>query len=132
MNELTRQCLMLPEWEKIRLINNLKASMVEEPEVGQGRFSVLYRAATDMVGKGILSSSRLRELVVGRMMIVYQMRTEGYTLKAIGRYMIRHHASVYQLQKRMEDVLKYPKIFSDEIMMWNEFQEKIKEYEVQD
>lgn len=132
MNELTRQCLMLPEWEKIRLINNLKASMVEEPEVGQGRFSVLYRAATDMVGKGILSSSRLRELVVGRMMIVYQMRTEGYTLKAIGRYMIRHHASVYQLQKRMEDVLKYPKIFSDEIRMWNEFQEKIKEYEVQD
>lgn len=132
MNELTRQCLMLPEWEKIRLINNLKASMVEEPEVGKGRFSVLYRAATDMVGKGILSSSRLREKVVGRMMIVYQMRTEGYTLKAIGRYLIRHHASVYQLQLRMEDVLKYPKIFSDEIRMWNEFQEKIKEYEVQD
>lgn len=123
---------MLPEWEKIRLINNLKASMVEEPEVGQGRFSVLYRAATDMVGKGILSSSRRRELVVGRMMIVYQMRTEGYTLKAIGRYLIRHHASVYQLQQRMEDVLKYPKQFSTEIMMWNEFQEKIKEYEVQD
>ena len=123
---------MLPEWEKIRLINNLKASMVEEPEVGQGRFSVLYRAATDMVGKGILSSSRRRELVVGRMMIVYQMRTEGYTLKAIGRYLIRHHASVYQLQQRMEDVLKYPKIFSDEIRMSNEFQEKIKEYEVQD
>lgn len=106
--------------------------MVEEPEVGQGRFSVLYRAATDMVGKGILSSSRRRELVVGRMMIVYQMRTEGYTLKAIGRYLIRHHASVYQLQLRMEDVLKYPKIFSDEIRMWKEFQEKIKEYEVQD
>ena len=132
MNELTRQCLMLPEWEKIRLINNLKASMVEEPEVGQGRFSVLYRAATDIVGKGILSSSRLREKVVGRMMIVYQMRTEGYSLKAIGRYLIRHHASVYQLQKRMEDVLKYPKIFSDEIRMWNEFQENIKEYELQD
>ena len=132
MNELTRQCLMLPEWEKIRLINNLKASMVEEPEVGQGRFSVLYKAATDLVGKGILSSSRLRELVIGRMMIVYQLRTEGYSLKAIGRYLIRHQASVYQLQKRMEDVLKYPKIFSDEIRMWNEFQEKIKEYEVQD
>jgi hypothetical protein len=32
----------------------------------------------------------------------------------------------------MEDVLKYPKIFPDEIRMWNEFQEKIKEYEVQD
>ena len=123
---------MLPEWEKIRLINDLKISMEEDPQTGQGRFSVLYRAATDIVGKGILSSSRLRGKVVGRMMIVYQMRTEGYSLKAIGRYLIRHHASVYQLQKRMEDVLKYPKIFSDEIRMWNEFQEKIKEYEVQD
>lgn len=132
MNELTRQCLMLPEWEKIRLINDLKISMEEDPQTGQGRFSVLYKASTDIVGKGILSSSRLREKVVGRMMIVYQMRTEGYSLKAIGRYLIRHHASVYQLQKRMEDVLKYPKIFSDEIRMWNEFQEKIKEYEVQD
>lgn len=132
MNELTRQCLMLPEWEKVRLINDLKISMEEDPQTGQGRFSVLYKAATDIVGKGILSLSRLRGKVVGRMMIVYQMRTEGYSLKAIGRYLIRHHASVYQLQKRMEDVLKYPKIFSDEIRMWNEFQEKIKEYEVQD
>lgn len=123
---------MLPEWEKVRLINDLKISMEEDPQTGQGRFSVLYRAATDIVGKGILSSSRLRGKVVGRMMIVYQMRTEGYSLKAIGRYLIRHHASVYQLQKRMEDVLKYPKIFPDEIRMWNEFQEKIKEYEVQD
>lgn len=123
---------MLPEWEKVRLINNLKASMVEEPEVGQGRFSVLYKAATDIVGKGILSSSRLREKVVGRMMIVYQMRTEGYSLMGIGRHLVRHHASVYQLQRKMEDVLKYPKIFSDETRMWNEFQEKIKEYEVQD
>lgn len=132
MNELTRQCLMLPEWEKVRLINNLKASMVEEPQTGQGRFSVLYKAATDIVGKGILSSSRLRELVIGRMMIVYQLRTEGYSLKAIGRYLVRHHASVYQLQRKMEDVLKYPKVFPDEIRMWKEFQEKIKEYEVQD
>lgn len=132
MNELTQQCLMLPEWEKVRLINDLKISMEEDPQTGQGRFSVLYRAATDIVGKGILSSSRLRGKVVGRMMIVYQMRTEGYSLKSIGRYLIRHHASVYQLQKRMEDVLKYPKIFPDEIRMWNEFQEKIKEYEVQD
>lgn len=132
MNELTQQCLMLPEWEKVRLINDLKISMEEDPQTGQGRFSVLYKAATDIVGKGILSSSRLRGKVVGRMMIVYQMRTEGYSLKSIGRYLIRHHASVYQLQKRMEDVLKYPKIFSDEIRMWNEFQEKIKEYELQD
>ena len=123
---------MLPEWEKVRLINDLKISMEEDPQTGQGRFSVLYKAATDIVGKGILSSSRLRGKVVGRMMIVYQMRTEGYSLKSIGRYLIRHHASVYQLQKRMEDVLKYPKIFSDEIRMWNEFQEKIKEYELQD
>jgi hypothetical protein len=123
---------MLPEWEKVRLINDLKISMEEDPQTGQGRFSVLYRAATDIVGKGILSSSRLREKVIGRMMIVYQLRTEGYSLKAIGRYLVRHHASVYQLQRKMEDVLKYPKMFSEETRMWKEFQEKIKEYEVQD
>lgn len=123
---------MLPEWEKVRLINDLKISMEEDPQTGQGRFSVLYKAATDIVGKGILSSSRKREAVIGRMMIVYQMRTEGYSLEAIGRYLIRHHTSVYQLQRKMEDVLKYPKMYSDENRMWDEFQEKIKEYEVQD
>jgi chromosomal replication initiation ATPase DnaA len=129
MNEITRQCLLLSNGEKVRLISDLKASMAEDVEDDGSRFSLIFKAATDVVGKGILTNLRLRELVVGRMLIIYQMRIEGYSLQTIGRHLIRNHCSVLHLQKKMEDVIKYPHLFPLEIKMWNEFNDKLKEYE---
>lgn len=48
---------MLPEWEKVRLINNLKASMIEEPEVGEGRFAEEHRKVSDKASYISLSAS---------------------------------------------------------------------------
>lgn len=129
MNELTQRCLMLSNTEKTRLISALKASMETEPENDGSRFFLLYKAACDIFGKGIVSSSKLRELVVGRMMIVYQMRTEGFSLQCIGRHLVRHHAAVYHLQKQMENVFKFPHFYPKEIELWDRFQKNIKEYE---
>ena len=132
MNELVDRCLSLSRHKRESLIKVLQKSLVRNETNGDNRFQVLLKVATDMFGQGILTGSREFGFVLARRMIVYQMRTEGYSLMEIGRHLVRHHASVYQLQRKMEDVLKYPKMFSDETRMWNEFQEKIKEYEVQD
>ena len=127
MTELMQQCLLLPTDEKQALISFLSSSLDKEQEDAASRFFTLYKAATSIVGDGILTDSKMRELVIGRMLIVYQMRQEGYTLQVIGGYLGRNHSSVYNLEKRMEDVLNYPNIFQSEIQQWNRFQELIKE-----
>ncbi len=128
MTELMQQCLMLPTDEKQALISFLSSSLDKEQEDSASRFFALYKVATSIVGDGILTDSRMRELVIGRMLIVYQMRQEGYTLHTIGRHMRRNHSSVYNLEKRMEDVLNYPKLFPSELQRWNKFQDILKNF----
>lgn len=128
MTELMQQCLLLPTDEKQALISFISSSLDKEQEDAASRFFTLYKAATSIVGDGILTDSRMRELVIGRMLIVYQMRQEGYTLHTIGRHMMRDHSSVYHLEKKMEDVLKYPKLFPSELQLWNKFQDILKNF----
>lgn len=129
MNELTRRCLELPFNERQKLINVLKESLDGEDDDGS-RFAILYKAATEVCGNGILSKSKDFNLVMGRRMIAYQMRLEGYTYMSIGKKLIRHHASIIHLVKMMEDVIKYQ--FGLEMGYWTLFQRKIKEYDIHD
>jgi hypothetical protein len=126
MTELMQQCLLLPTDEKQALMSFLCCSLDKEQKDASSRFFALYKAATSIVGDGILTDSKMRELVIGRMLIVYQMRQEGYTLQVIGKHLGRNHSSVYNLEKRMEDALNYPKVFQSEIQQWDRFQELIK------
>lgn len=129
MNELTRRCLELPFNERQKLINVLKESLDGEDDDGS-RFAILYKAATEVCGNGILSKSKDFNLVMGRRMIAYQMRLEGYTYMSIGKKLIRHHASIIHLVKMMEDAIKYQ--FGLEMGYWTLFQRKIKEYDIHD
>jgi chromosomal replication initiation ATPase DnaA len=121
--------MTLTDTEKKRLIGELVRSMEGEPEDDKSRFSILFNAARDIVGKGIMTVSRKDELVLGRKMIAYQMRKEGYKLQTIGKHLGRHHASVYHMIKEMRDVFDYPHIYSKETEYWKRFQENIKRYE---
>ena len=125
MNRLTRECLILPKIDRIRLINILKESL-DEREDENSRFNLLLKAATDVCGEGILTGSRDFNLVMGRRLIAYKMRQEGYSLMAIGRKLARHHASVLHMVQMMEDVIHYE---FKEIRYWNAFQAKLEEYE---
>lgn len=128
MTELTRRCLDLSKASKEKLIKVLTASLAEEEREDDGsRFSLLYKAATDICGQGILSSRRDLNLVIGRRMIAYKMREEGYSLTTIGRYMIRHHASVLHQVRMMEDALSMK--FDYDIALWELFNQKVAEYE---
>lgn len=127
MTELTRRCLELSLKERTRLINVLQESLNEREDDGS-RFSELYKAATDVCGHGILTSLRDFNLVMGRRMIAYQMRLEGYSLMTIGKRLIRHHASIIHMVRMMEDALHFQ--FNLEMEYWNKFQQKIKEYDI--
>lgn len=126
MNELTRRCLYLPRAERARLVRVLTESLEEDKSDEESRFAILYKAATEVCGNGILTEHRDFALVMGRRMIAYQMRLEGYSLCTIGRKLIKHHASVLHMTRMMEDVIKYN---FKEIKYWKAFQEKLKGYE---
>jgi chromosomal replication initiation ATPase DnaA len=127
MTELTRRCLSLSKSQRERLIKRLQESLNEREDDGS-RFATLLKVATDVCGQGILSSSRDFNLVMGRRMIAYQMRSEGYSYPSIGKMMVRHHASVIHMVRMMEDALHFQ--FNLEMEYWNKFQQKIKEYDI--
>ena len=65
---------------------------------------------------------------MGRRMIAYQMRLEGYSLMTIGKRLIKHHSSIIHMVRMMEDALHFQ--FNLEMKYWNKFQQKIKEYDI--
>lgn len=118
----------MPKPDRQRLIRILTESLEEEEREDDGsRFAILYKAATDVCGQGILTSSRDFNLVMGRRMIAYQMKLEGYSFVTIGKRLMRHHASVMHMVRMMCDTMVFR--FKDEMEYWNKFQEKLKEYE---
>lgn len=129
MNEITRRCLYLSREDKQRLIRVLTESLEEEDKEDDGsRFATLYKAATEICGHGILTRSRDFNLVMGRRMIAYKMRKEGYSLLTISKKLIRHHASVIHMINMMEDALKFQ--FDLEMNYWTLFNKKIQEYDI--
>jgi chromosomal replication initiation ATPase DnaA len=127
MTELTRRCLSLSKLQREKLIKRLQDSLNEREDDGS-RFADLLKAATEVCGQGILSSSRDFNLVMGRRMIAYQMRSEGYSFPSIGRHMVRHHASVIHMVRMMEDAIRFQ--FNLEMGYWYMFQQKINEYDI--
>lgn len=129
MNELMRQCLSLPLEDRKKLSSLLCDSIADET-TDNGRFDVIVRAASEAVGTGIINFSRDHKCCLGRQMVAYQMRLEGYTLQAIGRRLLRHHASVAYMVKIMEDAFRYPVAFKEEMRYWKEFTNKLQTYDI--
>lgn len=129
MNEITRQCLSLDRAKREKLVKVLQESLEKQDNFSEDRFRIIYNAASEIFGQGILTCSREFGLVLARRFIVWQMREEGYSYPTIGRYLVRHHASAIHMYKMMEDVFNYPETFKLEMAYWTQFQNKLKEYE---
>lgn len=129
MNELMRQCLSLPLEDRKKLSSLLSDSIADET-TDNGRFDTILRVAQEVLGTDIVNLSRDRKTCLGRQMVAYQMRLEGYTLQAIGRRLIRHHASVAYMVKIMEDAFRYPVAFKEEMHYWKEFTNKLQAYDI--
>lgn len=127
MKELISKCLQLPKGERERLISLLHDSLKQKKDVG-ARYNDLLRIATSVLGSGIDTKCRDTSCVIGRMLITYKMRAEGYTLMQIGNMLGRHHASILHLERMMEDVFRYPECFKIELAYWNMFIKELKEH----
>ena len=95
-----------------------------------GRFGVLLKIATEVVGDGVLTLSRKYSCLMGRKMIAWQMREEGYSLMAIGRRMGRSHSTILHTLRLMEDMFNYPGVFKTDETYWKQFKKKLKEYDI--
>lgn len=122
-DKLIRRCIALPKEEKLCLIKHMQCTMMDEREDDGSRFHTLFEAATKVVGGGIISDSKLKKPVIGRMMIAYKMRQEGYTFKNIGEYMKRSRCSIRTLWNNMDDALSLPHLYKYEVECWNKFNE---------
>lgn len=127
MTELTKQCLNLPFDRRARLAKILNESLFKGEDMATRRFYILLPIAENLVGVGVLDKTKDIELVIGRRMIAYQMRQEGFSLQTIGTLLGKHHTTIMHMVNMMEDAIKFQ--FRPELTYWEEFQQKLKEHE---
>ena len=129
MTELTNRCLSLDRLNKVKLMRLLQESLDKQEISKEQRFQELLAIATEMFGKGILTDLRIFELVLARRFITYQMVEEGYRREDVSRLLFKHRATVLNMYRMMEEMLRYPHIFQLEMAYWDEFQRKLKEHD---
>lgn len=125
---LIRECLGLRQEHKKRLIDILQDSMKID-ESDDSRFQTLLGIATELCGTGIMTKTIEPMSSLGRNMIAYQLRKEGYTSSQIGRLLQRNHATVVNMIAKIQDLIEFPNTFLDEEEIWNKFQLKLREHD---
>ena len=125
---LIRECLELRQEHKQRLITILQDSMNND-ESDDSRFKVLLSIATELCGNGIMTRTIEPKSSLGRNMIAYQLRQEGYNSCHIGRLLERNHSTVCAMIAKINDLIEYPDVFVDEEAVWKEFQKRLKEHD---
>lgn len=128
MNDLTKQCLALPRARREYLIKILEQSLRDKPKDDDPkRFAVLLKAATEVCGDGIMSQNKSFYPTLGRKMIAYKMREEGYSLAAVGRHLKKDRTTARTLAMKMEDAINFQ--FKEDMPLWEKFNELVAEYE---
>lgn len=120
MREIIRQCMALSADERAALAKILADSLDDARKHNAAeRYKTLLIAATSLLGRGIDTKCRDTNCCIGRMLIAYKMRQEGFSLTQIGIVMGRDHATILHYQRKMEDVLHFR--FKMELAYWEEF-----------
>ena len=78
-----------------------------------------------IVGGDILDNDRRKVYVWARNIVAYQLRRMGMTQEQIGSVMGLNHSTVHHCLVSMEKMLTFPKMYSNEYSMYNEFLRKI-------
>ena len=95
---------------------------------GPDRYAILLRLAEQATGHQ-LTASRTRENTEIRILIASEMRSEGFTLYEIGRYMGKDHSTVTHYTKMLEDAVQFPKMYADLIRKQESFKQQLQEYD---
>lgn len=90
------------------------------------RCSILLGEMAKVIGvKYISQVSRIPSHVWARTMVSYQMIKEGYSTGEIGHQMMKDHATILYMKRKMQDALDVPSAYRDIIDIWNKFQKRI-------
>ena len=127
-DDLRRMCLALPYRERVLLEADLRKANIEErkrPRAEPRRAAVLLKIMEETIGSPVLTGDRKQAAVWGRTMVAYQLAIEGMPVCEIARQMLKDHATVIFMRRKMADALALPRAYSDIIEIWDRFQEKI-------
>lgn len=127
---LVRQIRRLPHQDRRYIIGaailDLDRDMLKPN--GPDRFAILQSIAEQATGNK-LTKSRSRENTEIRMFIATEMRSEGFTLEEIGRYMGRDHSTVTYYTMMLEDAMAVPAAFSELLYKHDSFLKLLLEYD---
>ena len=124
---LTQKCLALPIGKKARLARTLLKSLKIIKSKEDEKFNVYYKIAADMCGDGILTRKKDFNLVMGRRIISYKMRLDGFSFPVIARCLKKNSASIQLHVKRMNEAFELG--IKKELKYWYDFIQKVEEYE---
>ena len=127
---LVRQIRRLPHQDRRYIIGaailDLDRDLVKPN--GPDRYAILKDIAEKATGHK-LTGTRSRDNTEIRMLVATEMRSEGFTLEEIGRYMGRDHSTVTHYTMLLDDAHKYPAAFSDLLSKHESFLIQLKEYD---
>jgi len=95
---------------------------------GPDRYAILLRIAESAAGHQ-LTPTRSRENTEIRTLIAAEMRSEGFTLDEIGKWMGKDHSTVMHYTKMLADARKFPKMYSALIRKQESFKKQLQDYD---
>lgn len=95
---------------------------------GPDRYAILLQLAEQATGHR-MTGSRSRDNTDIRTLVAAEMRSEGFTLYEIGRYMGKDHSTVIHYTKLLGDALAFPNAFADLIQKYDSFKKQLFEYD---
>lgn len=131
---LTEACLALPYRERVLLEARLREANIAErirPRPRPRRVEALAEVISGVTGRPWNLKSRRTEDVWARTMVAYQLAKEGMPVGGIGKALGKNHATAIFMRRKMRDALDYPWAYRDIMSVWDKFQIKLKEYDIQ-
>ena len=83
-----------------------------------------------IVGTDITVRSRKAQVTWPRYLVMYQLRKDGLSFPKIARVFGVNHATVVHGVKGVQAMLDMPRMYPDEIRLWQRFQKIIKDEQV--
>ena len=80
---------------------------------------------SEIVGCAILVLSRVRRIAWARFMVEYMLLRDGYGTEAAGRMVGKSHAAAVWARKQVDHMLRNPKMYPEEMALWNEYVKRL-------
>ena len=121
---LLRRVRNLPLADKAALMGELRVA-VGEPVKAEERLRHLAEKINEVSGLDVREDSSRRDIVIARTLFMFVARREGFTQETVGNFVGRDHATVWMAEKRMEDIFAYPRLYKNEITLYNKYIESL-------